>query len=134
MPPVGFIVGFRLPVAVSGARQLQGLARLDLGRASWQRDAAANDAKLAAVVKPWGALTIEQLATNRKQSRRPYAVSRQLRRLPRQRSARQPALGAPNLTDAVWQYGGDGDSILTSILDGRAGAMPAWGAALGTTA
>ena len=42
-----------------------------------------------------------------------------------------PALGAPDLTDAVWQYGGDGDSILTSILDGRSRVMPPWGACAG---
>ena len=36
------------------------------------------------------------------------------------------ALGAPDLTDGDWLYGGDGKSILTSILDGRRGAMPAF--------
>ena len=40
------------------------------------------------------------------------------------------ALGAPDLTDGDWLYGGDGKTILTSILDGRQGAMPAFGAAL----
>ena len=38
--------------------------------------------------------------------------------------ARQRALGAPDLTDGDWLYGGDGKAILTSILDGRRGAMP----------
>ena len=36
------------------------------------------------------------------------------------------ALGAPDLTDGDWLYGGDGKSILTSILDGRHGVMPAF--------
>src|SRR5262249_41106143 len=36
------------------------------------------------------------------------------------------AVGAPDLTDAEWLYGGDGQSILTSIKDGRKGAMPAF--------
>lgn len=36
-----------------------------------------------------------------------------------------PALGAPNLTDAVWLYGGDEASIRQSIATGRTGAMPA---------
>lgn len=35
-------------------------------------------------------------------------------------------LGAPNLTDAIWLYGGDKDSIKTSIHTGRGGMMPAW--------
>ena len=41
------------------------------------------------------------------------------------------AVGAPDLTDADWLYGGDGDTILTSILDGRNGVMPPQGPALG---
>ena len=36
------------------------------------------------------------------------------------------ALGAPDLTNQEWLYGGDGKSILTSILDGRRGTMPAF--------
>lgn len=40
-------------------------------------------------------------------------------------------LGAPNLTDDDWLYGGDGETILASILNGRSGVMPAWGGALG---
>lgn len=35
-------------------------------------------------------------------------------------------LGAPNLTDAIWLYGGRKADILESIRGGRAGAMPAW--------
>jgi len=42
-----------------------------------------------------------------------------------------PLLGAPNLTDNDWLYGGDGKAILTTILDGRHGVMPPWGEALG---
>jgi cytochrome c oxidase cbb3-type subunit 3 len=38
--------------------------------------------------------------------------------------------GFPNLRDGAWLYGGTPDAIKTSILDGRNGAMPAWGAAL----
>ena len=36
-------------------------------------------------------------------------------------------LGAPNLTDAVWLYGGDRASIVQSVSNGRSGVMPAWG-------
>jgi cytochrome c oxidase cbb3-type subunit III len=35
-------------------------------------------------------------------------------------------LGAPNLTDAFWIYGGSDEAIFTSIHDGRRGWMPAW--------
>ena len=34
--------------------------------------------------------------------------------------------GAPNLADAIWLYGGDAESIRTTITNGRAGVMPAW--------
>ena len=40
--------------------------------------------------------------------------------------------GFPNLTDHDWLYGGDSASIKASIANGRAGVMPALGAALGT--
>ena len=38
-----------------------------------------------------------------------------------------PALGAPNLTDAVWLYGGTPERVRESILFGRTGGMPAHG-------
>lgn len=41
------------------------------------------------------------------------------------------AMGAPNLTDDVWLYGGDRQTIRETIRHGRAGVMPAWEARLG---
>ena len=38
-----------------------------------------------------------------------------------------PTQGAPNLTDAIWLYGGDTDAIRTTIVNARFGVMPAWG-------
>lgn len=35
-------------------------------------------------------------------------------------------LGAPNLTDGIWLYGGDKQDIVTSIQTGRGGVMPPW--------
>ena len=35
-------------------------------------------------------------------------------------------LGAPNLTDDFWIYGGDDAAVFSSIWDGRQGWMPAW--------
>jgi len=37
------------------------------------------------------------------------------------------ALGAPNLTDDVWLYGGTRDAIHASVANGRNGEMPAFG-------
>ncbi|MDL0429873.1 cytochrome-c oxidase, cbb3-type subunit III [Marinobacter sp. TBZ242] len=42
-------------------------------------------------------------------------------------SAGRGALGFPNLTDDAWLYGGDPDSILTTLREGRNGNMPAMG-------
>jgi cytochrome c oxidase cbb3-type subunit 3 len=40
------------------------------------------------------------------------------------------ALGYPNLVDTDWLYGGDPDTVLASVLNGRHGAMPALAATL----
>lgn len=42
------------------------------------------------------------------------------------------AAGFPNLADDAWLYGGEPEQIKQSILYGRKGVMPAFGAALGT--
>ena len=36
------------------------------------------------------------------------------------------ALGAPNLTDGIWLYGGERQNIQQSLYAGRGGVMPAW--------
>ncbi len=41
------------------------------------------------------------------------------------------AVGFPNLTDHIWRWGGEPDTIKTTILGGRQAAMPAWGDILG---
>ena len=35
-------------------------------------------------------------------------------------------IGAPDLTDAIWLYGGDADALRTTIARSRFGVMPAW--------
>ena len=94
--------------------------------------AAANGARLEAQLAPWRAVGIEQLAAD------PGAVSIGHRLYLDNCAAchgtgglGNHAVGAPDLTDADWSYGGDGDAILTSILDGRNGLMPPLGSALG---
>jgi cytochrome c oxidase cbb3-type subunit 3 len=36
------------------------------------------------------------------------------------------ALGAPNLTDVIWLYGGDTPTLVETITNSRQGVMPAW--------
>ncbi|MDP2561548.1 cytochrome-c oxidase, cbb3-type subunit III [Psychrobium sp. 1_MG-2023] len=40
-------------------------------------------------------------------------------------------MGAPNLTDNIWLYGGSTAAITDSVANGRAGVMPAWQDILG---
>jgi cytochrome c oxidase cbb3-type subunit 3 len=42
-----------------------------------------------------------------------------------------PLLGAPNLTDDIWLYGGDAATLHDTIMIGRMGQMPAFGEKLG---
>lgn len=35
-------------------------------------------------------------------------------------------VGAPNLADAIWLYGGDYDTLLQTVTNSRFGVMPAW--------
>jgi len=35
--------------------------------------------------------------------------------------------GAPNLTDAIWLYGGDSEMLTATVTNSRFGVMPAWG-------
>lgn len=37
-----------------------------------------------------------------------------------------PEVGAPNLTDSHWLYGGELDTIIATVHGGRAGHMPTW--------
>jgi cytochrome c oxidase cbb3-type subunit 3 len=39
-------------------------------------------------------------------------------------------LGAPNLTDAIWLYGGSREALATTVSNSRYGVMPAWGTRL----
>jgi cytochrome c oxidase cbb3-type subunit 3 len=40
-------------------------------------------------------------------------------------------VGAPNLTDAIWLYGGDPETLRETLLYSRYGVMPPWGERLG---
>jgi len=42
-----------------------------------------------------------------------------------------PAMGAPNLTDNIWLYGGSRLAVETTVINGRNGVMPAWSERLG---
>lgn len=43
-----------------------------------------------------------------------------------ERGAGNRDLGAPNLADPIWLYGGDRETVIATITNSRAGVMPAW--------
>ncbi len=45
----------------------------------------------------------------------------------------EPELGAPNLTDVIWLFGGDRESIVATITHSRGGVMPSWADRLSPT-
>ncbi|HET6632882.1 MAG TPA: cytochrome-c oxidase, cbb3-type subunit III [Rhodanobacteraceae bacterium] len=92
-----------------------------------ERAVAANESRLAPLMQRFRLYPVEQLAAD--------PAAQQLgERLFMDNCAachgRQATgnvlLGAPDLTDHDWLYGGDGKAITASIHDGRHGVMPAW--------
>jgi len=108
------------------------------GRIGWtsqgeqQRHTAENDAKLEARLAPLRDLSVEQLAAHDEAvdiGRRLYLDN--CAACHGTSAHGNHAVGAPDLTDADWLYGGDDQTILTSILEGRKGVMPPLGGAIG---
>jgi cytochrome c oxidase cbb3-type subunit 3 len=88
-------------------------------------DRAAAEAQLAATLKPYEGRAIDELA------RSPQAV--QLGRAvfgancaTCHGSLAKGAIGYPDLSDAIWQWGGRPDDILRTVLEGRNAQMPVW--------
>jgi cytochrome c oxidase cbb3-type subunit III len=97
-----------------------------------QRDVAARERRLEASLAPLRGLSLAQLAAS------PVAKSMGQRlwldncaACHGERALGNTVIGAPDLTDADSLYGSDPDTVMASIRDGRTGAMPAWGSALG---
>lgn len=108
------------------------------GRLGWTshqelaQDTAANDVRLNAAMQRFAKMPIETLAADREA----LAMGKVLfgdncAACHGSNAHGNQLLGAPNLTDTDWLYGGEGQQILTTILDGRHGVMPAWGPAFG---
>ena len=97
----------------------------------YDAEAAAAEARAAAYLEPFRTMTIPQLAADPKA----MATARNLF----QNNCAQchgsdggGARGFPNLADSSWQWGGDPDSVVSTIANGRtAVGMIAWGEALG---
>ncbi|HWK72932.1 MAG TPA: cytochrome-c oxidase, cbb3-type subunit III [Povalibacter sp.] len=126
-----FLWGFTYLALYPGFGSSQGL----LGWTShgeWQRELESNNARLESKQQPLRSMSIQQLADNADA----VAIGHRLyldncAACHGSEARGNQALGAPNLTDEDWLYGGDGNTILASIQEGRNGAMPPWGDALG---
>lgn len=98
------------------------------------RDAAGTQTRLATLMQHFSVYPVEKLATDQ-------AALQIGRRLFDDNCAAchgraglgDTLLGAPNLADDDWLYGGDGNTLIASITQGRHGVMPAWGPVFGET-
>jgi cytochrome c oxidase cbb3-type subunit III len=93
--------------------------------AAWQEEIQAADERYADLYAGYASQTIEALQDNEQallSGQRIFANNCAVCH----GSAGTGAYGFPNLTDNDWLYGGDGETIKTTIIGGRNGAMPAW--------
>lgn len=88
---------------------------------------AANAAKLDPVLKRLAAMSVEAVASDAQAQRLGERLFVDNCAACHGRDGLgNPLLGAPNLADNDWLYGGSGEDITVSIRDGRSGAMPPW--------
>ncbi len=96
----------------------------------YQREVAKADAEYGPIYAKYGAMPIEQVAQDPlalKMGARLFAANCSVCH----RADAKGSHGFPNLTDNEWRWGGAPETIETTILGGRHGMMPAWGAAIG---
>ncbi|GAB3789306.1 cytochrome-c oxidase, cbb3-type subunit III [Dyella agri] len=128
-------------VLLSGAMFLSGFVYLALfpgfgsfkGVLGWTshgqlaNEQAANTAKLEPLMQRFALYPPEQLAGDPAAQQLGKVLFEDNCAACHQRSGKgNQQLGAPDLTDQDWLYGGSGKDIATSIHDGRAGVMPPW--------
>ncbi|SDG83326.1 cytochrome c oxidase cbb3-type subunit 3 [Pseudomonas flavescens] len=98
--------------------------------AQWQHEVAKADAQYGPIFARYSAMPLEQVARDEqalKMGGRLFATYCSICH----GSDAKGAVGFPNLTDRDWRWGGEAETIKTTILNGRIGVMPAWGQVLG---
>jgi len=91
------------------------------------RDVASNDVKLDEEMKRFELYPVEQLAGDPAvQQMGKVLFGDNCAACHGRTGTGNQKLGAPDLTDSDWLYGGDGKTITMSIHDGRGGVMPPW--------
>ncbi|MGV8842371.1 MAG: cytochrome-c oxidase, cbb3-type subunit III [Pseudomonas sp.] len=102
------------------------------GVREWEKEMARAEAQYGPLFAKYAAMPIEQVAQDEqalKMGGRLFASNCSVCH----GSDAKGAYGFPNLTDNDWLYGGEADTIKTTIMNGRIAAMPAWKASLGET-
>ncbi|WP_044870271.1 cytochrome-c oxidase, cbb3-type subunit III [Pseudomonas sp. LFM046] len=98
--------------------------------AQWQREVKKAEQQYGPIFARYSAMSIEDVAKDpnaMKMGGRLFATYCSICH----GSDAKGAQGFPNLTDSNWRWGGEPETIKTTILHGRMAAMPAWGEVLG---
>ncbi len=100
------------------------------GAHEWEKEMAKADARFGPIFTRFAAMPIEEVAKD------PQALKMGARLFASNcavchGSDAKGAYGFPNLADNDWRWGGEPETIKTSILNGRHGVMPAWADVIG---
>jgi len=96
----------------------------------WEKEMAKSDARFGPIFAKFASMPIEDVAKD------PQALKMGGRLFASNCSVchgsdAKGAYGFPNLTDADWRWGGEPETIKTTIMGGRHAVMPAWGTVIG---
>ncbi|QKZ03740.1 cytochrome-c oxidase, cbb3-type subunit III [Pseudomonas eucalypticola] len=100
------------------------------GAHEWEKEMARADARFGPIYAKFAAMPIDEVAKD------PQALKMGARLFASNCSVchgsdAKGAYGFPNLTDQDWRWGGDPQTIETTILGGRHAVMPAWAEVIG---
>ena len=96
----------------------------------WQREIDRADAEYGPIFAKYAAMSIEDAAKDPQALKMGASLYANYCAICHGSDAKG-SLGFPNLTDNVWRWGGESQTIKTTILHGRTAAMPAWLAVIG---
>ncbi|ADR59273.1 cytochrome c oxidase, cbb3-type subunit III [Pseudomonas putida JB] len=100
------------------------------GANEWQKEMDKADARFGPIFAKYAAMPVEEVAKD------PQALKMGSRLFASNCSVchgsdAKGAFGFPNLTDNDWRWGGEPETIKTTIMSGRHGVMPAWAEVIG---
>src|SRR6056300_242294 len=121
---VSIIFGIGYLIAFPGLGNFKGLLEwTSVGQ--WQKEMDFHSERLQPILDSYAATDMDELAANpaaMKMGARIYANNC----AQCHGSDARGGYGFPNLTDNDWLYGGDSQTLMTTIVNGRQAAMPAW--------